>query len=122
MRIIVDFLAEGASYRSGRKIIHKAALIRMINVLSGEPVTENIEAWMKKQRIKEEEELTVCELFDQYVRQGRIEGKNEGRAEGENRLAKLAQFLMDSGRNEELRKALTDQGYREQLYLEAGLS
>lgn len=126
MRIIVDFLAEGASYRSDRKIIHKAALIRMINVLSGEPVTENIEAWMKKQKIKEEEELTVCELFDQYVRQGRIEGKiegkNEGRAEGENRLAKLAQVLMDSGRNEELRKALTDQGYREQLYLEAGLS
>ncbi len=68
----------------------------------------------------------MCELFDQYVRQGRIEGKiegkNEGRAEGENRLAKLAQVLMDSGRNEELRKALTDQGYREQLYLEAGLS
>ena len=29
---------------------------------------------------------------------------------------------MDSGRNEELRKALSDQSCREQLYLEAGLS
>ena len=125
MRIIVDFLAEGVCYRSDRKVIHKAALIRMIGVLSGEPGTENVEAWMKEQKIKEEEELTVCELFDQYVRQGRnegrIEGKNEGRAEGESRLAKLVQLLIDSGRNEELRKALSDQGYREQLYMEAGL-
>ena len=29
---------------------------------------------------------------------------------------------MDSGRNEELRKALSDQSCREELYLEAGLS
>ena len=29
---------------------------------------------------------------------------------------------MDSGRNEELRKTLSDQSCREQLYLEAGLS
>lgn len=30
MRIVVDFLAEGKGYRSDRKIIHKAALIKMI--------------------------------------------------------------------------------------------
>lgn len=122
MRIVVDFLAEGNSYRSDRKIAHKAALIRMIITLSGEPCTENIETWLKQHGIREEEELTVCELFDQYIRQGKIEGKTEGRAEGENRLAKLVQVLMDSGRNEDLRKALSDQGYREQLYLETGLS
>lgn len=121
MRIVVDFLAEGNSYRSDRKIAHKAALIRMIITLSGEPCTENIEAWLKQHGIREEEELTVCELFDQYIRQGKIEGKTEGRAEGENRLAKLVQVLMDNGRNEDLKKALSDQSYREQLYMEAGL-
>ena len=63
----------------------------------------------------------MCELFDQYIRQGKIEGKTEGRAEGENRLAKLVQVLMDNGRNEDLKKALSDQSYREQLYMEAGL-
>lgn len=129
MRIVVDFLAEGESYRSDRKIVHKAALIRMIKILSGETATEDIEKWMEEQGIGEEDEITVCELFDQYVRQGRREGRAEGRAEGEkkgiekgeNRFAKLVQLLMDSGRNEELKKAVSDQRYREQLYMEAGL-
>ena len=53
----------------------------MIKVLSGETDTENIEAWMKEQGIREEDEVTVCELFDQYVRQGRTEGRAEGRSE-----------------------------------------
>ncbi len=32
MRIIADFLAEGKGYRSDRKIVHKAALIKMVKV------------------------------------------------------------------------------------------
>ena len=75
-------LLEGDGYRSDRKIIHKAALIKMIKVLSGESHTDHIEDWMEQQKIREEDEITVCELFDQYVRQGKIEGKIEGRAEG----------------------------------------
>ena len=82
MRIVVDFLAEGNNYRSDQKVVHKAALIRMIKVLSGETVMEDIEQWMEEQGIREEDEITVCELFDQYVRQGRNEGKIEGRLEG----------------------------------------
>ena len=45
--------------------------------------------WLEEQGIGEEDEITVCELFDQYVRQGREEGRREGmqegRAEGEAR-------------------------------------
>lgn len=81
MRIVVDFLAEGEGYRSQRKIVHKAALIRMIKVLSGETDTEDVETWMAEQGIREEDKITVCELFDQYVRQGRAEGRTEGRTE-----------------------------------------
>lgn len=117
MRIVVDFLAEGNQYRSKQKIVHKAALIRMIKVLSGETDVEDIEKWMEEQGIREEDEITVCELFDQYVRQGR----QEGRVEGENRFAKLVKLLMDGGRSEDLRKAASDQVYREQLYLETNL-
>lgn len=119
MRIVLDFLAEGNRYQSQRKIVHKAALIRMIKVLSGETDSiENIEKWMEEREIREEDEITVCELFDQYVRQGR----KEGRAEGENRLAKLIQMLMDGGRSEDVKKAVSDQNYREQLYVEAGMA
>ena len=82
MRIVVDFLAEGEGYRSDRKIKHKAVLIKMIKVLSGETDTDDIEKWMEEQGIREEDEVRVCELFDQYTRKGRREGKEEGRKEG----------------------------------------
>lgn len=121
MRIVVDFLAEGNTYRSNRKIKHKSALIKMIKVLSGEKDIEDIDEWLMKQGIREEDEVTVCELFDQYERKGRTEGKIEGRKEGENRFAKLVQILIDSGRNEDLRKAAINQKYREQLYMEVNL-
>lgn len=80
MRIVVDFLAEGKGYRSDRKIVHKAALIKMIKVLSGETDIDNIETMMEERGIREEDEITVCELFDQYERKGRMEGIERGEA------------------------------------------
>lgn len=85
MRIVVDFLAEGIGYRSDQKIVHKAALLKMLKVLSGETDTENIEKWLEQQHIREEDEITVCELFDQYERKGRKEGLVEGIKCGEAR-------------------------------------
>lgn len=82
MRIIVDFLAEGERYRSARKVRHKAALLKMIEALSGEGDTDGVEKWMENQGVREEDEITVCELFDQYVRQGKREGLAEGKTEG----------------------------------------
>ena len=82
MRIVVDYLTEGENYRSHRKITHKAALIKMIKVLSGETDTDGVEEWLRKQGIREEDEISVCELFDQYERKGREEGKLEGIAAG----------------------------------------
>ena len=121
MRILVDYLAEGNSYRSHRKITHKAALVKMIRVLSGEENTGQIEKWMEEQGIREEDEITMCELFDQYVRQGISQGRAEGNIEGENRFASLVQVLIDSGRNEDLKRAAQDREYRDQLYQETGL-
>ena len=40
---------------------------------------------LEKLGIREEDEVRVCELFDQYTRKGRREGKEEGRKEGEAR-------------------------------------
>ncbi len=75
MRIVVDFLAEGNGYRSDRKVVHKAALIKMIKVLSGNTDVDDIEDWLEEQGIREEDEVKVCELFDQYERKGRSEGE-----------------------------------------------
>lgn len=38
--------------------------------------------WMEEQGIREEEEVSVCELFDQYERKGRKEGIAEGERRG----------------------------------------
>lgn len=73
MRIVVDYLAEGNSYCSDRKIVHKEALIKLLRVLSGDENVEDTLSMMQERGIKEEEDIKVCELFDQYERRGRIE-------------------------------------------------
>ncbi len=63
-------------------MVHKAALIKMIKVLSEDYDIEDIEKQLSTMNIKEEGEITVCELFDQYERKGRREGIQEGIREG----------------------------------------
>ena len=70
MRIVVDYLAEGNSYCSDRKIVHKEALIKLLRVLSGDENVEDTLSMMQERGIKEEEDVKVCELFDQYERRG----------------------------------------------------
>ena len=93
--------------------------------MSGNRVEEeDVEKWLEECQMKEEDEIKVCELFDQYERRGRIKGKEEGKIEGraegkiegENRLAELMKKLIGSGRNDDLEKIAFDQGYREELY------
>ena len=82
MRIVVDYLAEGNGYRSDQKVVHKEALIKFLRTLSGEENVEDTLECLQKMGVKEEDEITVCELFDQYTRQGRQEGIKEGIKEG----------------------------------------
>ncbi|PWL54126.1 MAG: hypothetical protein DBY33_04245 [Lachnospiraceae bacterium] len=70
MRIVVDYLAEGNGYCSDRKIVHKEALIKLLRVLSGDENVEDTLSMMQERGIKEEEDVKVCELFDQYERRG----------------------------------------------------
>jgi len=85
MRIVVDYLAEGNTYRSEQKVVHKEALIKMLRVLSGDRYVENTAFVLKEMKIGEEDEITVCELFDQYIRLGKNEGRKEGLKEGKRR-------------------------------------
>ena len=79
------FSAERESYCSDRKIVHKAALVKLLRALSGDGDVADTEEELEKLGIREEDEVRVCELFDQYTRKGRREGKEEGRKEGEAR-------------------------------------
>ena len=53
--------------------------------------------------------------------EGRQEGRQEGRKEGEDKTVQLFQKLMDDKRDEDLKRALSDQEYRKKLYREYGI-
>ncbi|WP_337537893.1 hypothetical protein [Suilimivivens sp.] len=63
-------------------MVHKEALIKLLRVLSGDENVEDTETILQEMQVKEEDEISMCELFDQYVRKGRKEGLREGRIEG----------------------------------------
>ena len=72
-----DYLAEGNAYRSDPKIIHKEATIKMLWVLSGDKNVDDTEEILKGLDITEEDEISMCELFDQYTRRGISEKEAE---------------------------------------------
>ncbi len=82
MRIVLDYLAEGDDYCSDRPVIHKEALVKMIRTLAGETDVEDTAQLLQEMQIREEDEITVCELFDQYERRGRSVGIREGISQG----------------------------------------
>ena len=77
-----DYLAEGNAYRSDRKVIHKEATIKMLLVLSGDKNVDDTEEILKALDIAEEDEISMCELFDQYTRRGISQGISQGISKG----------------------------------------
>ncbi|MDE5910344.1 MAG: hypothetical protein K2H52_16655 [Lachnospiraceae bacterium] len=66
--------------------------------------------------------MSIYEYNEEYVRKTLYEdGKIEGKIEGEGRLVQLMKMLLEEGKEEELKKGIVDQGYREQLYAERNL-
>ena len=78
MRLVADYLAEGNGFRSDRPVIHKEALIRLLRALDGDKDVEDTGRILEEMNVKEEDEITMCELFDQYTRRGKQEGIKEG--------------------------------------------
>lgn len=95
MRLVVDYLAEGNGFRSDRRVVHKEALIRLLRALGGDRNVEDTAEILEEMNINEEDEITMCELFDQYTRRGRREGRQEGLREG---LQKGIQALISTCR------------------------
>jgi predicted transposase YdaD len=77
---------------------------------------------------EKEEDVTVCELWDEVKKEGRVEGREEGRIEGraegmmegevkgEDKLAKLINQLMSEKRFDDVTKVTMDTDYRKELY------
>ncbi len=82
MRHVADYLAEGNGFRSDRPVVHKEALIRLLRALGGDTDVEDTARILEEMNVKEEDEITMCELFDQYTRRGIKEGFSEGLQQG----------------------------------------
>ncbi len=54
----------------------------MLRALGGDGNVEDTAGILEEMNVKEGDEITMCELFDQYTRQGRKEGLSEGRKQG----------------------------------------
>lgn len=78
MRIVVDYLAEGIGYHSQQKVVHKEALIKLLRVLFGDENVDDTAQVLEDMNIKEEDDITMCELFDQYTRKGINQGISQG--------------------------------------------
>ena len=65
-----------------RKVIHKEATVKMLRVLSGDTNVDDTGDALKEMGIKEEDEIRVCELFDQYTRKGIAQGISQGISQG----------------------------------------
>lgn len=61
-----------------QKVIHKEVLIKMLRVLSGDENVEDTALVLQEMNVKEEDEITRCELFDQYIRKGKSEELRRG--------------------------------------------
>ena len=57
-------------------------------------------------------------LFDEAEARGEARGKAIGEARGENRLASLMQKLFALGRNDDAKRAASDQDFRNNLFRE----
>lgn len=74
MRLVVDYLAEGNCFKSEQPIVHKEALVRLLRALGGDTDVEDTARILKEMNVKEEDKITMCELFDQYTRRGLQKG------------------------------------------------
>lgn len=61
--------------------------------------------------------LDLCKAFEDEREEGRVEGREEGRL----RVNTLLRYLIRDNRMDELKRAVTDMSYQEQLFLEYDL-
>ena len=117
MRIIVDYLAEGASYEpSNRAIKYIEPVMRMLYAYTGEEGFINSIVRLQSQQEKGEE-VTMDAAVEKFVMRGRKQGIQQGIQQGMD----LIRILLENGREEDVKRSLEDKEYREKLFQEFDL-
>ncbi len=130
MRIVVDYLAEGESYKpTGQVIRHIGPMLRLLYALTGEE--ELLDLLAEAQQNQDEGGETIMgEYYTTYfakkcrqegMQEGVKQGIKQGIRQGVDKLNNLIRVLIEKGREEDMRRSLEDKEYQEELFREFGL-
>ncbi|MBD5548848.1 MAG: hypothetical protein HDQ97_15940, partial [Lachnospiraceae bacterium] len=97
--------------------IRNGILADFLSKNRAEAIAVSIFEYDEEKHLKSERELAYKNGEDAGIEKGIA----LGREEGEKRFSELLQILMKAERNDDLSRAISDQNYREQLYLENNL-
>ncbi|MBD5461473.1 MAG: hypothetical protein HDR24_00200 [Lachnospiraceae bacterium] len=97
--------------------IRNGILADFLSKNRAEAIAVSIFEYDEEKHLKSERELAYKNGEDAGIEKGIV----LGREEGEKRFSELLQILMKAERNDDLSRAISDQHYREQLYLENNL-
>ena len=75
----------------------------------------------EEKHLKNEREFGYQRGHEVGMREGMAVGHKAGKQEGESRVNALILKLIESGRNNEIEKAVTDKAYQEKLFKEFNL-
>lgn len=92
-----------------------------ISIAIDRAIETSIEDRILEEILQNHREEVRSMLLTEYDEQAHIKSEREialekGREEGENRLAKLVQMLLDIGHTDDLNRAMVDTNYRKQLF------
>jgi hypothetical protein len=87
---------------------HVDEVLKLLSVMTGDHGYEEILMDDRKGRVK-----NMCDVADRL--------RNEGREQGEDRLGKLIQLLLEAGRTADVKKAASDEEARKAFYREFGM-
>ena len=117
-RIVADYfvqMRENGDYIPSKEVMdHVQAVLELLNVMAEDKRFE----LKQNEGIKNEEVRTMADWLTKKLNASRAEGEREGRQEGENRMAKLINLLLNQGRTEDISRVTVDPEYRSQLYNE----
>ena len=95
---------------------------KAVTTAANECIEENILADFLRKNKAEAIEMCLFE-YDQekHLQQERDDSKEEGRKEGMDRVNRLVELLLSQGRQEDLKRSVTDHAYQEKLMKEFGI-
>ena len=102
----------------------KAFLDYVNGIVSEDAFVQELDAEIRKVKQIEEERMSYMtyELkLDDAREEGERRGREAGREEGENKLARLMELLLRDGKNSELKEVLSNQAMRKELYSQYGI-